>query len=401
MRRVCLEAVSPPESRAQSRRARPWLFGGLALVGLAATLGVGWCGSEHEPTKSGVIAPGAPPSEPSGIVARPSEPELLRPQLRSTDAAATTDTTDDLAGDSKDPAVIVAALDAVQARYVSQAARHEPFDEALDRTLQNRLRSAHPAVVAKALSVATVPLIAGSPGEKLVRAVSELAEPDQAPERRQAALQTLNSIRPSERSSEWFQLFETALRAREPQVVTTALEMLLLSPRAWQNRTDLRRRWVPIVSGLVTHADPGVRGRALALLGLLDPAGAGTRALARRALRDSYPYVRAVGCDVLERTGEAAYIHDVIPLLSDPSVATYDLTGWTRLDGGPGHEEHVLPGRRLVAEAALHAVQTLAGGAVLLPFGGPEGSAAQLADSIRRAQEWYTSERARLPAPLP
>ncbi|HOU89395.1 MAG TPA: hypothetical protein PLU22_00050 [Polyangiaceae bacterium] len=362
--------------------------GALALGALAgaAALGVGWYATARARSSGR-----APASSAAAAGERGAGVGAARRAVAAGRAG--------LADGSGEPAASLSALGAVESAYVAQGPGDAPFDPALDREVIRALDSEHPAVVARALAAARLPMVAGRPGEELLAAVLRLAASDQPPARRQAALQALGSLRPSQRSPAWLERFEAALRAPEPQVIATALEVLLGSPRAWQERAELRARWVPLVTGLVGHPDPGIRGRALGLLGALD--GAAARALARAALRDPHPFVRAVGCDVLGQTDEAAYIHDLMPLVEDRAEARYDLVGFTSLDGQPGSVPHAVPGRRRVAEAALFAVETLADGAVRLPFGGREGADERLELSIQSARAWYARERARLPAPLP
>lgn len=366
-----------------------WWLAALGLTALPLALGVGW----H------LARPSAATSEasaPSAATSGARSAEYLAPL-----GAAPADGRAPLADASDDPAATLAALAAIEAAYVARAPGDDPFPPELDREVLRQLGAEHPAVVAKALVAARVPMLAGRPSEELVAIVSGLATAAQPPERRQAALEALSSLRPSQRTPAWLELFEATLRAPEPQLVATALESLLGSPRVWQDRAELRARWSPILTALAGHSDPGIRGRALAVLALLDGGAASTRARARAALRDPHPYVRAVGCDVLGQTDEAAYVHDLIPLVGDLAEARYDLGGWTRLDGQPGSLPHAVPGRPHVAEAALYAVETLADGAIRLPFGGREGAAERLQLSIRSAQQWYGQERSRLPSPLP
>jgi|GEM_PF-6656803 len=371
-----------PRARATARHRRRGALA-LAAFALAAALGLGWYATSRARSPSRSPAPSATTAGTHGADAGPARRAVAAER----------------AGGGGDPAAILSALAAVEAAYVAQGPGDAPFDPALDREVLRALDSEQPAVVARALAAARVPMVAGRPGQELVAAVLRLAAEDQSPARRQAALQALGSLRPSQRSPAWLERFEAALRAPQPEVVATALEVLLASPRAWQERAALRARWLPRVTGLVGHPDPGIRGRALGLLGSLD--GAAARPLARAALRDPHPFVRAVGCDVLGQTDEAAYIHELMPLGEDRAEARYDLVGWSRRDGQPGSVPHAGPGRRRVAEAARFAVETLADGAIRLPFGGREGADERLEVGIQSARAWYARERARLPAPLP
>lgn len=289
----------------------------------------------------------------------------------------------------------------IEADYVERLARGEGADPGLDQALTRGLQDEDPVVVARALAVASLPFVAGVADPSLVTAIAELAVPTQPVARRQAALVALSSLRPSQRSREVLERFGGALQAPEPPVITTALRALLDSPRAWERERDLRASWAPIVIELTEHPDPGVRGRALALSSLLDETGEQSQARARRALRDAHPYVRAVGCDILGRRGQQAHVHDLIPLVADLAEARYELTGWRGLDGEPAALSHTLPGRDLVADAALHAVATLAAGDLELSLGGRGSTAVSLQSSIARAQAWYAVARPRLPSPLP
>src|SRR5690606_21003158 len=162
-----------------------------------------------------------------------------------------------------------------------------------------------------------------------------------------------------------------------------------------------RQRIGARIADLTNHSDPGVRGRALGLLAKFDGlvAPAERVELLRAALEAEEPYVRAAAADTAGRIGATEVIPRLLALTEDLAVARYDLTGWTNLGGEPGRLLHAVPGRQLVAEAALHALATLSRGELVLAMSGPRQSPEEIRINAERARAWRHARAADLSAP--
>jgi len=227
------------------------------------------------------------------------------------------------------------------------------------------------------------------------------------------------------------------LDAQQPQLVSAALAALERSADPEQDaqleqNAELRRR----VLDLATHADPGVRGRALRLLASLaqrsvpawPPRGAGwgpqngvavrtslhgpasvpvslweaalARAWAARA--DPHPYVRAEACEALARLGYIQAIHGLIQLVDDQQPSHYELERFSLEDGQPGRLRHDIAGRSFVSESALHAIQTLSAGQLRLEPVDPKQPVVGARTNAQRVRAWYREHaRDRVPLPSP
>lgn len=226
------------------------------------------------------------------------------------------------------------------------------------------------------------------------------------------------------------------LGAQQPQLVSAALAALERSADLEQNarleNTGLRRR----VLELTAHENPGVRGRALRLLANLarrsvppwPPRGTGwgplngvavrtslrepahvpvslweaalARAWAARA--DPHPYVRAEACEALARLGYIQAIHGLMQLVDDRQPSHYELEGFTLEDGRPGRLRHGIPGRALVSDSVLHAIQTLSAGQLRLEPVEPKQPVDGASTNAQRVRLWYTQHaRDRVPLPSP
>jgi hypothetical protein len=221
------------------------------------------------------------------------------------------------------------------------------------------------------------------------------------------------------------------LDSQQPQLISAALAGLLRSAEPEQN-AELRRRALE----LTAHGDPGVRGRALRLLASLArrsvpawPArGTGwgprhgvavrtslhqpayvpvslweaTLARAWAARIDPHPYVRAEACEALARLGYIQAIHGLVRLVDDQQPSRYELEGFALEDGRPGKLRHEIPDRSLVADSALHAIETLSAGQLRLEPIDPRQPAASASGNAQRVRTWYTQHaRDRVPLPSP
>jgi hypothetical protein len=310
-----------------------------------------------------------------------------------------------IADTSDDPPVIAAALRETLNVYSSRSSQKRAPDAELERVLLKHLRSSEPTVLTAALSAARIPLMMAAPSEAIATAVSESAKPERAASLRAAALETLGLLRPDRRGAQVLAVFEQALGAAEPHLISLALLALSQSGPSLLGLVEGERtRLAARVFELRRHPDPGVRGRSLAVLADVEGLVAADLRFAagREHLADPHGYVRAQAADLLLRCREPMAIHALIELAGDLAEARYELRGFTTLDGNAGTLLHVVPGRPRVADAALLALLTLSQqlpgvSALVLSLGGRASPEALLVQNGEAARLWYRSEAPRIP----
>jgi hypothetical protein len=309
-----------------------------------------------------------------------------------------------LAETSDDPRVVEASLAAILSTYAARSTRKPGPDADLERVLVKHVKSERPATAIAALAAARIVLMAEQPRDGVTSAISELAAPQSPPPRRYAALEALNQLRPDRRAAHVLVAFERALDASEPHLVSMALLAFSQSGPSLESLPEpARARLAKRVAALIGHYDPGVRGGALlAMAELPSLIDHGVRiAAGERALADRDAYVRARGADLLARCREPAAIHLLIEHIGDLTLARYELSGWSRLDGSPGTLVHELAGRKRVAEAALVAIRSLSesldGASPLRLKLGRQPSNDVVLDNAAIASSWYEAHRGIIP----
>lgn len=306
----------------------------------------------------------------------------------------------ELAETSQESSAVLAALEGIEKTYAARSPHKAAPDARLERVLLKLAQSPHPSIAMSALSKARIPLMAEAPGSIITEGLIAMSAPDQDPSRRHAALDALNLIRPDRRGTQVLAAFESALSAREAHLVSLAL--LSLAQSGPSLGSDLQRLGARVVE-LSKHQDPGVRGRALAVLAEIEALvdGATRVRVAREHLERDHPYVRAQAADLVARCRDVTAIHRLIEQVRDLSVARYDLQGFRYLDGSPGSLPHAVPGRKRVAEAALFAIQSLSTqvrgvGSLELTLGGPRIPDELVLENAELAHNWYRRAEAAL-----
>lgn len=324
-----------------------------------------------------------------------------------------------MAATSEEPHVVRAALEAIQSAYSSRSARKQAPDADLDRALVKHLRSERADIASAAFEATRIPLMSEQPGSELISNLVKLAGPSEPAPRRHAALEALNLLRPDKRSSGVLECFELALSAEQPHSVSAALFALAQSGASFEAIGAQRSKTLGrTVFSLAKHVDPGVRGRAFALLRelewLVEPARRYTKA--KELLEDPHAYVRAEAVAVVAHARRAPAIHRLMVLVDDLSIAEYELIGWTALDGTPGRLSHRLSGRKRVAEAALYAIRSLSSdpetssdvdagtpsdaqpwSALSLTLGGRGQDEGKVRENAELAKSWYRLASTQIP----
>lgn len=272
-----------------------------------------------------------------------------------------------MAANSENPLVVRAALAAIGSAYSSHSETVAAPDRDLRRVLVHHMSSPDPKNAELAFSAARIPLMTETPPTELVEALAGIINSDLEFVRRYRALETLNLLRPSHRIETARAALSRSLERSEPALVSLALFALAESKESLSEARDaelieLAQRVKPLLS----HGDPGVRGRALQLLteipSLMERSELESRAIT--ALSDGHGYVRGQALDALAASENPNLIRSFLPLTRDMAEARYDIEAGTDLKGEPLLLPHDIPGRRRVAEAALFALRSVRARAV-------------------------------------
>lgn len=309
-----------------------------------------------------------------------------------------------LAEAAADEQLATAALRALQTTWTHSeryAAQLQLLTPEYAQVVALRLLDERPTVQAAAMQASTKCLLGESPDHTVVARLVLLATESPSPAARYEALEALSQSSEIRTHPEQIAPFVHALDAPEAWLVSGSLLRLVGFGAAWPEQENLRAA----LRQLLTHADPGVRGRAATTLSsIVGPADARRDDVARALLpllSDPHPFPRSASATALAWLDYRPAVHALVALLDDPTPDTYDLRGYTRLDGTPGWSHHDGSPWSRVDDAALRALQTFSG-----RLGGRftfdiqrERLALDLAAAARAARDWYTSVRDQLPAP--
>lgn len=368
------------------------LIGGGSLLALSTTL---LLLRQSQSTPPSLHAPASASARSDSSAAFPPAPASQTTRVARSDVT------------SAEPRAIEALLDAIPSQYAARSSRKPAPSAEVERLLVEHVGSPRAAKAVAALRAARVSLMGPEPSSAVASAITATAKADRPAARRYAALEALNLIRPNRRSSEVLAAFQGALDADEPALVSLALLALSQSGPAVEALPDeAMTSLTDDVLELLRHYDPGVRGRALALLAEIPALLAIPRRFeaAERALLDRDPYVRAQAADVLARCREPAAIHRLIQHVGDLALARYELGGFARLDG-PTTVAHEVPGRKRVAEAALFAIASLSemldgSSRFLVSLGEGRHTDERVLEGARLARAWYAAQQPRIPTAL-
>lgn len=295
------------------------------------------------------------------------------------------------AATSTKPERVIAALSAMRRSHGPGKAK---VDADFANVVAYHLKSKDPRVLQHALGAAALGLHGlGSKTPLLAEVINVGAQPSSSAARF-LALNTLRSLAADQHTEATVQLFTTSLEDKEPSVVASALSGLIQASAAVKTAAPIVEKTLP----LAKHADPGVRGLAIEVLGKIAGDRPDTTATALAALSDTHPFVRASACNALGSVGQASAIHALVPLVEDGASSHYELGGWKQLSGKPGTAEFEASPLRTVSDAAQRAVATLSAGGLKLEPVAKHDTAAGLKHNADATKAWYASEKPRLPA---
>jgi hypothetical protein len=300
-----------------------------------------------------------------------------------------------IAATAQDPVVVGAALSAMYGAYSSHSKRKAQPDGDFVAVVKLQLASADPKIASRALLAART-AVAGTEGDKeLIASLIALAPKYKTGAGRYALIDTLRVVSVQNRSPALMQIFSESLDASEPFVASYALQALYRSTRSIEDMAAVKAKALK----LAKHADPGVRGRALELLGSIGRGDSEVLALVDAGLKDADPYVRSEACEAAARLHYRSALHEIIKLVDDKANNRYDLRGWTALDGKPGRLHHDGSPWSFVYDAAMNAVRSLSAGDLKLERINPKEIEPGLIVNARLTKDWYAKNKAKLPPP--
>lgn len=332
------------------------------------------CGSAEDPAGGGAPASAATPAAaaPSGPItitatlddAQKAAAEALKPQAKNGGFPSAERKKDEnalifltLAAANGEPGVTAAALDGMTETWGANdksKATHK-VDADYVAVVRAHLDSADNVVRARAIMAAKKVLLSPAPDVGVVDRLADIASNDANPAARFAVLDVLWTKPDWEKDAKLAGVYLGALSAKEPHLVSEAL-FRMIHDNGLVNKAEIQ----PKVEGLLTHADPGVRGRAaLALMEVARTDDERTAAVAKITplLADAAPFAKAAAAVALGHSKNTSVVASLMPLLDDKSDNTYDITGWTELDGSAGRLHHDASAWSRVDEAALLAIK--------------------------------------------
>jgi hypothetical protein len=301
-----------------------------------------------------------------------------------------------IAATATDPVVVGAALSAMYGAYSSHSKRKATPDADFALVVDKHLGSKDPKIATRALLAARTGIAGKDGSEELIKTVVSLAsqEPYRDGPGRYAIIDTLRVVSANQRTKDVVQILEESLASKDTYVVSYALQALYRATRSIENRDALKAKAL----GMTKHDDPGIRGRAIELLGALGKDDAEVLKVVLEALSDAHPYVRSEAAEAIARLRHRPAIHALIKLVDDKESNRYDIRDWTMLDGKPGRLHHDGSPWSRVYDAAMNAIRSLSEGAVELERVNPKEIETTLDKNAATTKAWYAKERKNIPA---
>lgn len=399
---------------------RVGVLGG-TVVSLALTLGA--CGGEEAPaataaaTTEVAASPATPAPEAAPAVQRPTVsldeaqtakaaelPGLLRNGSfpRSEVSKANARVFLYLAATSDDTAVQLASLRAMGRTYTHSeryTERLELITEEFPTVVLAHLGSSDGAVQAAAIEASKKCILGDTPNAEVTARLVQLASSHATAAGRHEAMDLLWNSSTIRDDPDQMAPYIAALDAGEAWVVSGALFRLESFGRAAPDQPAFRAK----LTSLLTHADAGVRGRAArALANAVGSRDAGRDAAAQAImplLEDANPYTKSAACGALATLDYRPGIHAIMPLLTDMTSNTYDITGWQELAGSNGRIHHDGSAWSRVSDAALTALRTYSGrvGERFQYSVNHQQVEADLATAAATARTWYQAIEGDIP----
>lgn len=300
-----------------------------------------------------------------------------------------------LAATSEDPAVIGAALASMYGAYSAHSKRKAQPDADYVAAVEKHLGTEDPKLAARVLLAARTAISGKEGNVGLIDKIVAMADRDpyKSGPGRYAIIDTLRVVSSNNRSPALVKVFEDSLDAKETYVVSYALQALYRSSRSVKDVAPVKAKALE----LAKHEDPGVRGRAIELLGAFGKDDPAVRELVLTALGDKSPYVRSEAAESIARLRYRPAIHALMPLVDDKESNRYEIRDWTTLDGKPGRLHHDGSPWSFVYDAAMNAVRSLSGGELELERVNPKEITQGLDKSAQATKTWYAKAKSKIP----
>jgi len=254
--------------------------------------------------------------------------------------------------------VKLAALDGMQATWASRENKNNMpvVDKDYVAVVTAYLDTPEPMVLERTLAASERALPADWVDAALIEKIVAIGErPD--PATRYEVLDTLWVTQKWRSNPKISALYLAALDNKENWVVSESLFRIGTFASSFNEADKLRAK----TKELLKHEDPGVRGRAaLTYAGMArsDEEKAAAVADVKPLLKDEDAFVRSAAAKALGYTGMKDVVPDIVALLDDTEKNTYDIEGWTRLDGKPGRQHHDGSAWSTVNDAALQSLSS-------------------------------------------
>lgn len=264
-----------------------------------------------------------------------------------------------LAATWPDADVVTAALHAMYSSFTSyeKSTDRVVADEDYARAVLMKIQDPNGKVQHAALKAAEHSVALDTPHPKVVMALVDLAAHHAKPEGRHAAIETLGRVSDLTKNDAWLAPIIKALDATEPWLVSEALYQLKYKMYDVKDKAVMKAKLEP----LLKHADPGVRGyaaEALARLAGFDrTVQADYATLIVPLLDDPNPFTKSAACEAMAYLREKKAFHKIITMVEDTTANTYDIKGWTQLDGTDGYQHHDGSAWSTVGDAALSSIR--------------------------------------------
>lgn len=308
-----------------------------------------------------------------------------------------------LAATATDPNIIAAALNALTSVYTHSARyteRRELITPEYVPVVLSRIDHADGQVQTAAISALSTAIAGDVPDATAIARLVQLATSHPSPQGRHEAMDTLWKSSTIRTSQEQIAPYLQALDAPEAWIVSGALFRLTSFGRNVSDQAAYRTK----LRGLLTHTDPGVRGRAAAAIAatlqMNDPERDALGQAIMPLLGDANPYVKSAAANALARMDYRPAIHTIMGLLDDTTRNTYDIQH-TNLAGANDRSHHDGSPWSRVTDAAARAVQSFSsrmGSRIEFERVNPREVEAGLAAQATAARTWYAAHRAEIPA---
>lgn len=302
-----------------------------------------------------------------------------------------------IASTSEDPNAVVAALKAVIQTYSNRPdSKSRNFaDDDYKKMIAKHLASKDARVKHWAIQASPAALGENPDPEVLGQLVKFMTDAEIEGQRHDA-IDVLNGMNDYTKDAKVAEALFKALDDPHAAVVSESLFRLGGRSYGISDKAKFRDKAIE----LVNHMDPGVRGRALNLVGHL---GRGKEAsitpLLVKALKDPHPYVRSEAIGALAQIKSLESIPEMMPLLDDPERNTYDIK-FKNLLGDTDSVHHDGSAWSRVDDAVLRGLATMTFSLKdkKFEYGKIEGKTKEqdIAREVGLAKEWFKANKGSL-----